>query len=209
MTKTVQVQHIGQARHLVARRPATALAAVLAVGVFTLGACGTASSGSPGTSAAATPAVTGTGNLLAVATTSLGPILVDGHGMAIYRFASDSPGHSTCTSTCLQYWPVVAAPTTLPASLAGVNAPLGTLTRSDGTKQLTVGGWPVYTYAGDTTAGVASGQGKNLSGGQWWVLSASGTPVTTAVGGAAPSTSGSGSASPSASTSTSKAGGWS
>ena len=206
MSETVHVQHAGKARRLVAGRPATMLAAVMALGVVTLGACGTASSGSTGTSAAAVPAVTGSGNLLAVATTSLGAILVDGHGMAIYRFAADSPGHSTCTGTCLQYWPVVAAPATLPASLTGVNAPLGTLTRSDGTKQLTVGGWPVYTYAGDTTAGVASGQGKNLSGGQWWVLSASGSPVTTTAAGGAGSTSGT--PSPTASASTSKAGGW-
>jgi len=206
MTETVHVQHAGKARRLVAGRPAAMLAAVMALGVVTLGACGTASSGSTGTSAAAVPAVTGSGNLLAVATTSLGAILVDGHGMAIYRFAADSPGHSTCTGTCLQYWPVVAAPATLPASLTGVNAPLGTLTRSDGTKQLTVGGWPVYTYAGDTTAGVASGQGKNLSGGQWWVLSASGSPVTTTAAGGAGSTSGT--PSPTASASTSKAGGW-
>ena len=207
MTETVQVPTTPQPQRRSARRPAATLAAVLAAGVVTLAACGTASTGSAGTSAAA-PAVTGTGNLLAVATTSLGAILVDGHGMAVYRFAADSAGHSTCTDTCLQYWPVVAAPATLPASLTGVSATLGTLTRPDGTKQLTVAGWPVYTYAGDTTAGVATGQGKTLSGGQWWVVSASGSPVTTSTGGTA-SPAGSPSPTPSASTSTSKAGGWS
>jgi predicted lipoprotein with Yx(FWY)xxD motif len=205
VTEAVSVHSTPAVRPRPTRRAAGAVGAVLAVATLALTACGTTSSGSSGSSAASTPAATGTGSLLAAATTSLGTILVDGHGMAVYRFAADSPGHSTCTGTCLQYWPIVPAPATLPASLTGVGAPLGVLTRSDGTKQLTVAGWPVYTYAADTTAGVATGQGKNLSGGLWWVLSASGTPVTTTSGTAGtPSPS----ASPSASTSSSSAGGW-
>ena len=43
--------------------------------------------------------------------------------------------------------------------------------------QLTVNGWPMYTYAGDAKAGDASGQGKNLSGGLWWVVDSSGAWV--------------------------------
>jgi predicted lipoprotein with Yx(FWY)xxD motif len=197
VTEAVSVHSTPAARPRPTRRAAGAVGAVLAVATLALTACGTTSSGS---SAPSTPTVTGTGSLLAAASTSLGTILVDGHGMAVYRFTSDSPGHTTCTGTCLQYWPIVPAPATLPASLTGVGAPLGVLTRSDGTKQLTVAGWPVYTYAADTTAGVAAGQGKNLSGGQWWVISASGTPVTTTSGTT-------GTPSPSASASRSSAGG--
>jgi len=43
--------------------------------------------------------------------------------------------------------------------------------------QLTVNGWPMYTYAGDAAAGDATGQGKNLSGGLWWVVDPSGAWV--------------------------------
>jgi hypothetical protein len=46
--------------------------------------------------------------------------------------------------------------------------------RSDGSTQLTVDGWPMYTYAGDSKPGQATGQGKNLSGGLWWVIAPSG-----------------------------------
>jgi hypothetical protein len=37
----------------------------------------------------------------------------------------------------------------------------------DGTLQLTVGGWPIYRFAGDTRAGQAGGQG---SGGTWFAI---------------------------------------
>ena len=36
---------------------------------------------------------------------------------------------------------------------------LGSVTRADGTKQLTIGGWPVYRYSGDKAAGETTGQG--------------------------------------------------
>ena len=35
----------------------------------------------------------------------------------------------------------------------------------------------MYTYAGDAKAGQAAGQGKNLSGGLWWVVDPSGAWV--------------------------------
>ena len=77
------------------------------------------------------------------------------------------------------------APAGTPTDGSGVTAQLGSITRSDGTKQLTVGGWPVYTYAGDSSSGMANGQGKNLSGGLWWVLSASGVKDTAMSAGSA------------------------
>lgn len=43
-----------------------------------------------------------------------------------------------------------------------------------GTKQLTVSGWPVYTYTGDTAAGQANGQRLNVNGGTWWAVTTSG-----------------------------------
>jgi predicted lipoprotein with Yx(FWY)xxD motif len=43
--------------------------------------------------------------------------------------------------------------------------------------QLTVDGYPVYTYVGDSKPGQAKGQGLNESGGLWWAVSASGSWV--------------------------------
>ena len=58
-----------------------------------------------------------------------------------------------------------------------VTAKLATIKGSDGTTQLTVNGWPAYTYAADSEPGEASGQGKNLSGGLWWVFAPDGKQI--------------------------------
>jgi predicted lipoprotein with Yx(FWY)xxD motif len=129
------------------------------------------------------------GALVSVRSTPLGSILVDGAGKTIYFFAIDSPNHSACTGACLAYWPIVTAPTTIPASVPGVTAKLGSFTRPGGMKQLTIDSLPVYTFSGDSGPGMTGGQGKNLSGGLWWVVSPAGTPITS---GGQPSSSSSG-----------------
>ena len=87
--------------------------------LLVLSACGSYG----GSNAASSPAA---GNIH-VASTSLGKVLVDGDGHTLYRLTADSPGHSTCGSQCLAYWPAVA-----PASstrLPDVKAELGALLR--------------------------------------------------------------------------------
>jgi predicted lipoprotein with Yx(FWY)xxD motif len=166
-------------------RLAIAAAAISAVGMLAA-ACSSSSSSSSSssnsgsgsgskTSAAPQGAV---GAPVSVTSSPLGSILVDSKGKTIYFFAPDSANHSTCNGMCLQYWPIVSAPATLPTSVSGVTAKLGSLTRSDGSHQLTVAGLPVYTYVGDSGPGTTKGQGLNLSGGLWWVVSPAGTPVT-------------------------------
>lgn len=162
-------------------RPAL-LVTVLAATALLVAACG-----SPSTTPVAN---TGTGGAVLSTTsssTTLGTTVVDAQGKIVYLFAIDSPGHSACTGTCLQYWPLVAAPATVPTSLPGITGTLGVLDRPDGARQLTLNGWPLYTYAGDTARGAPAGQGLNLAGGRWWVVSPSGTAVKGA--GASPSAS--------------------
>ena len=48
----------------------------------------------------------------------------------------------------------------------------------DGTWQVTADGHPLYTYRGDHAAGQTKGQRVMDTGGTWYALSASGTPVT-------------------------------
>ena len=108
---------------------------------------------------------------------------MDGQGRAVYRFAADTKGHSNCTGACQQYWPAVTS-SDMPTAASSVTAGLGVITRSDGTKQLTVNGWPVYRFAGDSSPGVASGQGSNEFGGLWWVASTSGAEIMSSAGGA-------------------------
>jgi predicted lipoprotein with Yx(FWY)xxD motif len=149
----------------------TTRSALLALGALVLAGCGSSDGGSgaaqPTTSRTATRGSTqavGTGH------TDLGTVLVDQTGKTLYAFAADTKGHSTCTGSCAQYWPPVEAGAGTPGDVAGVSATLGTTMRPDGTTQLTVNGWPMYTYAGDAKPGEATGQGKNLSGGLWWVV---------------------------------------
>ena len=179
---------------------------LIAVGLAAVGlavaACGSSSSPSTASNAAPSANQAQSSAVLSSATSPLGSILVDSQGRTVYMFAADTPGHSACTGSCLTYWPLVPAPATVPTKVSGVSAKIGAITRADGTRQLTVNGWPVYTYAADTSPGMTSGQGVNASGGLWWVLSPAGAVIK------ATGTSSTPSQSSSSSASTSGGGGW-
>jgi predicted lipoprotein with Yx(FWY)xxD motif len=118
----------------------------------------------------------GTGAVVATAATGLGTVLVDSRGLTVYEFANDMGSRSTCDGECAVDWPPVAAPDTLPASLPGVSGRLGSTTRGDGGKQLTVAGHPVYTFSGDGKPGQTNGNGITLNGGRWTAVSPAGSP---------------------------------
>jgi predicted lipoprotein with Yx(FWY)xxD motif len=106
----------------------------------------------------------------------LGKIVVDGNRRTVYVFDKDTSGKSNCEGDCLAKWPVVEAGDSAP-QLDGIDAALvGTVTRSDGSKQLSIGGLPIYLFAQDTKAGEAKGQGV---GGVWWVVGPDGKKITT------------------------------
>ena len=158
--------------------------------VSLIAACG-GNSSSTGSDQTNTAAPAGSGNgVVSTAKTDLGTILVDSAGKTIYMFEADAEGKSACTGSCLSSWPIVKAPASVPSTVSGVSAKLGVLERSDGARQLTVAGRPVYTYAGDSKAGMTSGQGNTGFGAQWWVLSPDGASITQAP--SAPSTGGGG-----------------
>jgi predicted lipoprotein with Yx(FWY)xxD motif len=149
-----------------------ALGALLA---FSLSACGGATStGSSGSSSGAAPSSTGA--VLSTMNTSLGKVLVDGSGRTVYLLTSDAPHHSNCDASCLAYWPAVTAKT-VPHRLPGISAPIATTAVSVGGKTLTVGRWPVYTFAQDAAPGDVKGEGVKSFGGVWWAISPSGQPV--------------------------------
>jgi predicted lipoprotein with Yx(FWY)xxD motif len=141
----------------------------------TLAAC---SSSSPG-GGSSSPASAGSGATSVIKTTSnakLGTILVDSSGDTVYRFDADSanPPTSNCEGSCAALWPPVLAGSGTVTAQGFPQSDLGTITRPDGTKQVTMNGWPLYTYAGDTAAGQTNGQGINGSGGLWWAVTGSG-----------------------------------
>ena len=94
-------------------------------------------------------------------------MLTDGGGLTLYRFDKDTaePPKSNCDGDCATAWPPVPADDATAG--AGIDkALLGEVTRADGTKQLTIGGWPAYRYAKDTKRRATStGQGV---GGKWY-----------------------------------------
>ena len=152
----------------------------LAVGALMLvAACGGSGNGYGSSSGgnSSTPASSQAAGPVSTASTSVGMVLTDAAGRSLYAFAADKKGVSNCTGSCLTYWPPVPAGAH-PTGSAAVTGTLGSITRSDGSKQLTVNGWPMYTYVGDHAKGDTTGQGTNLSGGLWWVVAPDGTWIT-------------------------------
>jgi predicted lipoprotein with Yx(FWY)xxD motif len=129
--------------------------------------------------AAAPPQRASAPAVLETVRTRLGVVLADRRGRTVYVFTADRPGHSVCTAGCLQFWPFVGAPATIPSDAAGITARLGILDRAGGGRQLTVNGYPIYTFASDTGPGSTAGQGQRLDGGLWWALTPAGARITT------------------------------
>ncbi len=107
----------------------------------------------------------------------LGEILVDGTGRAVYTFTRDANGESTCYDVCADTWlPLLAKGD--PAGGIGIDvAAASTAPRRDGSEQVTYKGQPLYHYAGDQTDKDAGGQGLDLFGGEWHVLTKDGRPL--------------------------------
>jgi predicted lipoprotein with Yx(FWY)xxD motif len=135
----------------------------------------TAASGAPQTSGASAG---GVATVSVAHSGELGSILVAGPKQkTVYLFAADKGPMSTCSSACAEVWPPVTT-TGAPKAAGGANAAdLGTITRSDGTKQVTYKGHPLYYYVGDGTSDETSGQGINSFGAPWYVLTPSGSEV--------------------------------
>ena len=116
----------------------------------------------------AAPAATGT----ALKTTTIGgtTVLTNAKGFTLYSFAPDAPASSKCYGSCAVYWPPVTGTT---AAGQGLPGKVTTITRTDGSHQLTYNGHPLYTYIGDTAPGQARGNDLNLNGGLWHEVPAS------------------------------------
>ncbi|WP_371482621.1 hypothetical protein [Kitasatospora sp. NBC_00315] len=173
---------------LLAAAGITSLALVTACGSS---GSGSGSSGSAGTSGAPSPAATapaapgsagtpapsGAATLSAATDAKLGAIVTDSAGFTLYRFDKDTtqPPASHCDGSCATLWPPVAA--TGQTSVKGIDGKLvGTVTRADGSKQLTLDGRPLYRYAPDTKPGDTTGQGV---GGVWFAVTPTGAKAGT------------------------------
>jgi len=160
--------------------------AVVAAGLL-LSACGQASqvpgaaSISPAAAAVSSAAVSSPADQAKAAAPaalaqvgSFGQVLVGANGNTLYAFTKDVDGVSTCFDACAAAWPaVIVTPGFAPP--VGVDPSLvTTVDRPDGSKQLKIGKWPLYFYAGDGGPGESNGQGV---GGVWFVEGADGKLV--------------------------------
>jgi predicted lipoprotein with Yx(FWY)xxD motif len=165
----------------------------LAAAVLAVAACGSSASsaGSSATSTSSAPAAgsssSPSGNTLKTTTINGTTVLTNSAGFTLYWFAIDTSTASKCTGSCVTYWPPLKGPAT---AGSGVTGTLSTITRSDGTTQVTYDGHPLYTYVGDSAPGQNKGNGQNLSGGLWYEATPSGS--TPAAGSSATASSSSG-----------------
>ena len=131
-------------------------------------AAGSSASGSPASAAT-------TGTVITTHAGSAGSFLTDGSGRAVYLWSKDTMNKSACTGACAGAWPPVPASGTLTASGGAKTSDLGTITRSDGSKQATYDGHPLYFFAGDSGPGQLTGQGNDGFGAKWWLVAPSGS----------------------------------
>lgn len=164
----------------------------VAVLLLATGCGGSAKSG--GSASSSTPAGSATaGGSSAAATVQahsgpLGSYLTDGTGRALYLFVSDTAGKSSCSAACAKYWPPLSSAGT-PTGSGGVSdSMLATITRDDGSRQVSYAGHPLYYYAQDSAAGDTLGQGSDGFGAKWWLVAPSGQAISSPAS-AAPSTS--------------------
>ena len=179
-------------------------APLAAIGLLAAG-CASNSTTSPSSGSAPSSAASSGGSsgsaMVASHSGPDGTYLTDNSGRTLYLFMADTGGTSNCNGTCAAAWPPLTT-TGTPAAGSGVTASsLGTITRSDGTKQVTYGGHPLYYFSQDSSAGQMTGQGSPAFGATWWIVSPAGSAITGKGGG-------SGTPAPSGSSSTKSGGGW-
>ena len=143
----------------------TSMAGLVVGAVFVASACSAAVA-----TPAASTAPAGAAGLTLASTNdpTLGAYLTGLNGMTLYLYTKDTPDVSVCTGTCATTWPplTVASGATITGP-SGATASFATITRADGTMQVTYNHWPLHYYAKDAKAGDTTGQNV---GKIWFVM---------------------------------------
>jgi len=117
------------------------------------------------------------GPVVSTAKTSLGRILVNSHGHALYLFAKDRNGRSACSGQCASFWPPLISAGKPRAGTGARASLLGTTRRADGRLQVTYNHHPLYTFVKDTKMGQTHGEGLSAFGAKWYAVSPAGAKV--------------------------------
>jgi predicted lipoprotein with Yx(FWY)xxD motif len=158
-------------------RPITILAGAAAIPLVALSVAACGGGGSAAT--AATPKTSsGASATVDVSKSGLGTILVSSAGRTLYLFKADVGMQSACAGPCVAKWPPLVT-TGKPSASSGLTASkLGTITRSDGTRQVTYDGHPLYLFVKDHKPGDVTGQGVVAFGAPWFAVSPSGNQIS-------------------------------
>lgn len=99
---------------------------------------------------------------------ALGTYLIGYTGEPVYTFDRDANGVSACYGDCATTWPpyLVGPEDNINQLKSGVTGKTGTITRTDGSLQMTYNGKPLYFYASDSN-GDPKGDGV---GGVWHIV---------------------------------------
>jgi predicted lipoprotein with Yx(FWY)xxD motif len=144
----------------------------IALAALLLAACGRSSGNT--SSGGGSPS----GTALSIQTDSvsgIGTVLANGAGLTLYHNTKETGTKIVCTGGCASFWPPVLVTGALPQDTGMIKGTFGTITRPDGSTQLTINGMPLYTYSGDSASGQATGQGIE---GVWFAVTASGTSTS-------------------------------
>jgi predicted lipoprotein with Yx(FWY)xxD motif len=158
-------------------------------------ACGSSSTSGPSTTKppSATSSQTSPPTVMTANNPRFGRIVVDSQGRTLYTFTTGGRP-APCNAECLDVWPAALLPSGQTQATTGSGLTnVGTMA-TNGVKQLTHDGLPLYRFSGDGSAGAANGNGINSFGGLWQVVKVSGAGTGAANGttGGSSSTSGSG-----------------
>lgn len=110
---------------------------------------------------------------------NIGTVLTGSDGKTLYVFDQDTPGASACNGGCATTWPPLTLASGNPVAPAGVGGSFGTISRSDGTRQVTYNDHPLYFFSADAQPGDAKGDGV---GGVWHAAK----PIAAAANAASP-----------------------
>jgi predicted lipoprotein with Yx(FWY)xxD motif len=106
--------------------------------------------------------------------------LTDKTGVTLYTFENDSFLKSTCTGACANDWLpyTVNSPNSMTVGADITESLMSTITRTDGTRQVTYNGWPLYHNKNEVgMPGRLEYQDTNMHGGYWWIMDINGNVI--------------------------------
>jgi predicted lipoprotein with Yx(FWY)xxD motif len=137
--------------------------------VFSLLVAACSSSAAAGTSSGALPD-TGGATLQVADNPDFGQLLVTSDGRTLYTNTVDTPEDLRCVNiACTGFWQPYTVDAQ-PTAGEGIPGSLGTVTRPDGSTQVTYNQQPLYTFYLDKQPGDVKGDGFTDFGGTWHVV---------------------------------------